>query len=99
VIVLNNSAPVLIPTTEDFFIRTTALKESLSETRTKYSLDSSRYQHSLCFVLQELYELVGRPVIENLHKLGIPEQSVVSNRLRFVRFPSTPLGRSNRMTA
>jgi len=99
VIVLNNSAPVLIPTTEDFFIRTTALKESLLDTRTKYSLDSSRYQHLLCFVLQELYELVGRLVIENLHKLGIPEQSVVSNRLRFVRFPSTLLGRSNRMTA
>jgi len=59
-IVLNNSAPVLIPTAEDFYARTTALKDSLLETRTKYALESNRYQRSLCFVLQELYELVGR---------------------------------------
>lgn len=76
-IVLNNSAPVLIPTAEDFYARTTALKDSLLETRTKYALESNRYQRSLRFVLQELYELVGRPVIENLRRLGIPEQSRV----------------------
>ena len=76
-IVLNGSAPVLIPTAEDFYTRTIALKESLLETRTKYSLDSDRYQDALRDVLQELYELVGRPVIEELHKLGIPEQSRV----------------------
>jgi len=76
-IVLNNSAPVLIPTAEDFYIRTIALKQSLLETRSKYSLDADRYQDALRDVLQELYELVGRPVIEELHKLGIPEQSRV----------------------
>ena len=76
-IVLNDSAPVHIPTAEDFYTRTIALKRSLLETRSKYSLDSIRYQDVLCDVLQELYELVGRPVIEELHKLGIPEQSRV----------------------
>jgi tetratricopeptide (TPR) repeat protein len=76
-IVLNNSAPVLIPTAEDFYTRTTGLKDSLLGTRTKYALESDHYQRALCFVLQELYELVGRPVIENLRRLGIPEQSRV----------------------
>jgi len=77
VIVLNDSAPVLIPTAENFYTRAVALKQSLLETRTKYSLDSVRYQDALRDVLQELHELVGRLVIEELHKLGIPEQSRV----------------------
>jgi CHAT domain-containing protein len=76
-IVLNDSAPVLIPTAEDFYTRAIALKQSLLETRSKYSLDSVRHQDALCDVLQELHELVGRPVIDELHKLGIPEQSRV----------------------
>lgn len=76
-IVLNDSAPVLIPTAEHFYARTIALKESLLETRTKYSLDSDCYRDVLRDVLQELHELVGRPVIEELQKLGIPEQSRV----------------------
>ena len=76
-IVLNDYAPVLIPTAKDFYTRTIALKQSLLETRSKYSLDSVRYQDALRDVLKELYELVGRPVIQELHKLGIPEQSRV----------------------
>ena len=77
IIVLNDCAPVLIPTAENFYTRAVTLKQSLLETRTKYSLDSVRYQDALRDVLQELHELVGRPVIEELHKLGIPEQSRV----------------------
>jgi hypothetical protein len=76
-IVLNDSAPVLIPTAKNFYTRTIALKQSLLETRAKYSLDSVSYKDALRDVLQELYELVGRPVIEELHNLGIPEQSRV----------------------
>ena len=76
-IVLKDSAPVLIPTAEDFYTRPIALKQSLLETRSKYSLDSVRHQDALRDVLQELYELVGRPVIEELHNLGIPEQTRV----------------------
>jgi len=37
-IVSNNTIPVLIPTAEGFYSRTTALKDSLLETRTKYNL-------------------------------------------------------------
>ncbi|KAI9450209.1 CHAT domain-containing protein [Russula earlei] len=74
-IVVQNFVPVLIPTAEDFYTRTTELKRLLLETRTRHSLNSPRYEQSLRFVLQELYDLVGRPVIENLRKLGIPEQS------------------------
>ena len=76
-IILKDSAPIFISTAKDFYTRTIALKKSLLETRSKYSLDSVRYQDALRDVLQELYELVGRPVIEELHKLGIPEQSRV----------------------
>ena len=74
-IVLNDSAPVLIPTAEDFYTRAIALKQSLLESRT--NLDSDRCQDVLSDVLQKLYELVGRPVIEELRKLGIPERSRV----------------------
>ncbi|KAH9952650.1 CHAT domain-containing protein [Russula dissimulans] len=76
-IILRDSAPVLIPTAEDFFTRTAKLKELLLETRAKFSLGSIDYEYVLCFVLQELYNLVGRPVIEKLRELGIPEQSRV----------------------
>ncbi|KAI9435726.1 CHAT domain-containing protein, partial [Lactarius indigo] len=76
-IVLNGSAPVLIPTAEDFYSRTIKLKELLLSTRAKHALESDQYQRALRFVLEELYELVGRPVIEKLHELEIPEQSRV----------------------
>ncbi|KAH9956725.1 CHAT domain-containing protein [Russula dissimulans] len=76
-IILRDSAPVLIPTHMDFFTRAAELKQLLLETRTKFSLDSIDYERALCFVLQGLHNLVGRPVIEKLHELGIPEQSRV----------------------
>ncbi|KAH9952668.1 CHAT domain-containing protein [Russula dissimulans] len=76
-IILRDSAPVLIPTHEDFFTRAAELKQLLLENRTKFSLDSIDYERALRFVLQELYNLVGRPVIEKLRELGIPEQSRV----------------------
>ncbi|KAH8988386.1 CHAT domain-containing protein [Lactarius akahatsu] len=76
-IVLHGSSPVHIPTGEDFYSRTIKLKEHLLSTRAKHALESNQYQHALRFVLEELYELVGRPVIEKLHELEIPEQSRV----------------------
>ncbi|KAI0252308.1 CHAT domain-containing protein [Lactifluus subvellereus] len=76
-IILHSAAPVLIPTAEGFYNRTAQLKEKLLDTRARYALESRRYQRSLRFVLSELYELVGLPVIEKLHELGIPEQSRV----------------------
>ena len=76
-IILHNAAPVLIPTAKEFYTRTAQLKQKLLDTRAKYKLESRQYQRSLRFVLSELYELVGRPVLEKLHELEIPEQSRV----------------------
>ncbi|KAH9952663.1 CHAT domain-containing protein [Russula dissimulans] len=94
-IILRDSAPVLIPTAEDFFTRTAKLKELLLETRAKFSLGSIDYEYVLCFVLHELYNLVGRPVIEKLRELGIPEQSrvwwsLIESRKGIVDNPEPP---------
>ncbi|KAH9964222.1 hypothetical protein BC827DRAFT_1375089 [Russula dissimulans] len=50
-IVLRDSAPVLIPTAEDFSTRTAASKQLLLETQTKYPLESIDYERALRFVL------------------------------------------------
>ncbi|KAH9952647.1 CHAT domain-containing protein [Russula dissimulans] len=62
---------------EHFLTRAAELKQLLLETRTKFSPGSIDYERALRFVLHELYELVGRPVIEKLRELGISEQSRV----------------------
>ncbi|KAI0297050.1 CHAT domain-containing protein [Multifurca ochricompacta] len=76
-IILRDSAPALIPTAHDFYDRAAKLKTHLIETRAEYALESKHYQRALRFVLQELYELVGRPVIEKLQELKIAEESRV----------------------
>ncbi|KAH8991517.1 CHAT domain-containing protein [Lactarius akahatsu] len=74
-ILLHNAPPSLIPTSDDFYNRTTELKDRLSESRNKYGLDSSHYDKFLASVLVELYKLVGEPVINRLRRLKVPEQS------------------------
>jgi tetratricopeptide (TPR) repeat protein len=76
-IVFHNSPPSRIQTSDDFFDRANRSKFELLTARQKYGLDSGNYQEALSFVLKELYELVGRPVIERLNKVGVPEQSRV----------------------
>ena len=76
-IVFHNSPPSHIQTSYDFFDRANNSKAKLLNARRKYGLDSGNYQEALSFVLKELYELVGRPVIERLNKLGVREQSRV----------------------
>ena len=66
--------PSLIPTAPDFYDRATNLRDQLLGAR-KDGLDSSEYEDALSFVLKELYELVGRPVIQRLNELSVPEQS------------------------
>ena len=66
--------PSLIPTAPDFYHRATNLRDQLLGAR-KDGLDSSEYEEALSFVLKELYELVGRPVIQRLNELSVPEQS------------------------
>ncbi len=74
-ILLHNTSPSLIPTPYDFYHRASALKHKLLDSRHKYGLDSSDYDQTLASVLAELYELVGRSVIDRLRRLQVPEQS------------------------
>ncbi|KAI9433444.1 CHAT domain-containing protein [Lactarius psammicola] len=74
-ILLSNAPPSLIPTPSDFFDRTNKLKDQLLEVRNNRGLDSNEYELTLGNVLSELYQLVGKPVIQRLRELGIPEQS------------------------
>jgi CHAT domain-containing protein len=74
-ILLHNASPSLIPTSYDFYHRASALKDKLSDSRHKYGLDSSYYEETLASVLAELYNLVGKPVIDRLRQMKVPEQS------------------------
>jgi CHAT domain-containing protein/predicted RNA-binding Zn-ribbon protein involved in translation (DUF1610 family) len=74
-ILLQNMPPSLIPTPDNFFKRAHALKNKLLDSRRKFGLDSRHYKETLAFVLGQLYELVGRPVIDRLRQLQVPEQS------------------------
>ena len=77
IILLQNSPPSLIPTSYKFFDRANRLKDRIIGMRNDSGLDSQQYDRALSFVLVDLYELVGRPVIERLNELGVPEQSRV----------------------
>jgi len=74
IILLDNSPPSLIPTPKEFYDRAEGLKVKLLAARKK-GLDKPEYHEALTFVLEELYFLVGQPVIQEFHKLNVPEQS------------------------
>ncbi|KAI9452967.1 CHAT domain-containing protein [Lactarius psammicola] len=76
-ILLHNTSPSLIPTPHDFYDRASALKDELLDARNKCGPNSDHYNQTLSYVLSELYNLVGKPVIDRLHQLRIPEQSRV----------------------
>ena len=76
-ILLHNASPSLIPTPDDFYDRASALKDKLLTSRVKDGLDSSQYDEALASVLMELYELVGKPVIDRLRNLKIQEQTQI----------------------
>jgi CHAT domain-containing protein len=75
-ILLNDSPPSLIPTSDDFYIRANKLQDQLLAER-KEDPGSNGYEDALRGVLKELYELVGQPVIKRLNELKVPEQSHV----------------------
>jgi CHAT domain-containing protein len=77
IILLNDLPPSVITTTDDFYDSAIELRDRLVNTRKQYRLESRQYQHALRYVLQGLYELVGRPVIEELRRLKIRKQSRV----------------------
>jgi CHAT domain-containing protein len=74
IILVHDSPPSLIPTSDDFHDHAEALRDKLLTAR-KRGLDSVAYQEALSAVLQDLYDLVGRPVIQRLQQLDVPEQS------------------------
>ncbi|KAN0136100.1 CHAT domain containing protein [Lactarius tabidus] len=74
-ILLHDSAPSIIPTADDFYDSATKLKNDLLETRKKYSSRSPQYDKVLRSTLEELYTIVGQPVVERLRELLVPEQS------------------------
>ena len=76
ILVLHDSHPSLITMPDDFFDRANKLQDQLLWERKK-GLDSEKYEDALRSVLQELYELIGRPVIQRLIELNVPEQSRV----------------------
>ncbi|KAI0303328.1 CHAT domain-containing protein, partial [Multifurca ochricompacta] len=76
-ILLHDSPPSLVSTPDGFYDRAIKLKDRLLDTRRKHPLESKQYQRALRSVLKDLYEIVGKPAIEKLRVLEIPEQSRV----------------------
>ena len=74
-ILLPNTSPSHIPTPSNFYHRAKALKDDLLDARSRHGPDSHRYNQTLAHVLTELYNLVGKPVIDRLGQLNVPEQS------------------------
>ncbi|KAI0265682.1 CHAT domain-containing protein, partial [Gloeopeniophorella convolvens] len=77
IIILCDSPPIVIPTAPDFFRKGQELAEQLFNARRDHALESKHYQRELTSVLQNLYKLVGEPVIRRLRMLQVPEQSRV----------------------
>ncbi|KAH9970431.1 CHAT domain-containing protein [Lactifluus volemus] len=76
-LVLFRDSLSLITTTHDFYRLAIELGDRLVNARKHRRLESKEYGRALRSVLQSLYELVGKPVIEELRKMKIPEQSRV----------------------
>ncbi|KAI0255286.1 hypothetical protein BJV78DRAFT_1178892 [Lactifluus subvellereus] len=74
-ILLHDSPPSLITMGDNFYRDAIELKDRLVLARKNHRLESRQYQGALRSILENLYELVGRPVIQELRKLNIPEQS------------------------
>ncbi|KAN0140705.1 CHAT domain containing protein [Lactarius tabidus] len=74
-ILFKNTSPSLIPTPDDFYDRASALKHRLLTSREKDGLDSSKYDEILASVLAELYKLIGKPIIDRLRQLQVPDHS------------------------
>jgi CHAT domain-containing protein len=74
-ILLHNKPPSLLSTPSHFYFQASALEHKLLDSRRTSGLDSRDYEETLAFVLNQLYKLVGKPVIDRLRQLQVPEQS------------------------
>ena len=77
ILLLKDSRPFIISTPSRFRDRTKQLENDLLRVRKEKGLDSKDYSRTLASVLADLYELVGKPVIERLRKFKVPEKSRV----------------------
>jgi hypothetical protein len=75
ILILYGALLSLIPTPKSFHDEGNKLRDDLLDARKKRGLDSTEYNRALASVLLNLYNLVGRPVIDRLRKLNVPEQS------------------------
>ena len=69
--------PSVISTPSNFNSRSNQLKDKLLSVRKDKGLDSKDYDRTLASVLADLYELVGRPVVDKLRELKVQEKSRV----------------------
>ncbi|KAI0266239.1 CHAT domain-containing protein [Gloeopeniophorella convolvens] len=81
-IVLHDALPVFVPLGIDdgveFFDRISALADEMRPKEHEGAGSYSKeYDRQLRKILQELYKLVGEPIVDKLRELGIPEQSRV----------------------
>jgi hypothetical protein len=76
-LLLKDSRPFIISTPSSFHDHANQLESQLLRVRKEKGLDSEDYDLTLASVLSDLYELAGRPVIERLRKLKVPEKSRV----------------------
>jgi CHAT domain-containing protein len=74
-LLLKDSPPFIITTPSSFHDHANWLENELMRVRKEKGLDSNDYGLTLASVLSGLYELVGKPVIESLRKLKVPEKS------------------------
>ena len=77
IMVLHNTSPSLIPTSDDFYDRAIALRDQLLASQDQDGLDSDQYDETLASVLAKLYELVGKPVIDRLRQLKVPKHPLL----------------------
>lgn len=91
-VLLYSTSPSLIPTSRDFYHRANALKDELQDSRHKSGLNSSLIDETLTPVLEELYELVGKPIIDQSVSCKYQNGPASGSALHpsFVSFLSTP---------
>ncbi|KAF8259972.1 CHAT domain-containing protein [Lactarius quietus] len=77
IILLKDLPPSVISAPWNFHDRAYQLKSDLLHVRKRKGLDSDDYDLTLAKVLSDLYELVGKPVIEKLNQLEVPKGSRV----------------------
>ena len=74
-ILLKDSPPSVVSTTPNLHDSAKKLKDRLLDSRNRHGLDSADYDDNLRSILADLCTLIGKPVIDRLRQLKIPEKS------------------------